>query len=430
MTLLLLFAFVSGLMTIASPCVWPLLPVVFASSTATSRAKPFGVCLGISLSFLLAMIGLSSLVRVAPFSVEIVRIGGVLILIVGGVALLIPRLAQTVEGWVSRGMNRVTPPWFTLLRRQKQAGFWGGVGLGFCLGLLWTPCAGLIVAVVASAVATQTLHPPLVIVALAFMIGLSVPLLLMAWGGQWLLRRRRLQPYLGVWQRVFGLLTIVTAILLYTGYEAVLQAKVKEYVPTYSALISQLERNSQLRQMLTSPTVHPSVVLPTQSAQETRLHMKRFGVAPELVGITNWLNTPTPFTLSQLRGQVVLVEFWTANCASCLVALPHVSQWYDRYHDQGFTVIGVHTPEFEFEKAPAVVEAAIRRFNIHYPIAQDNSYATWRAWQNQDWPAAYLVDSQGEVRRIHFGEGRYKEIEDAIRYLLREAKDTTHLSSI
>jgi thiol-disulfide isomerase/thioredoxin len=142
--------------------------------------------------------------------------------------------------------------------------------------------------------------------------------------------------------------------------------------------------------------------------------------APELTGITAWLNPPQPTSLKALRGNVVLVDFWTNQCINCIRTLPHVTRWYDTYKDQGFTVIGVHTPELVFERSIDSIEAAINRYNIHYPIAQDNDYKTWRAYDNQYWPALYLVDKQGIIRRIHFGEGQYEQTEQAIQLLLKE----------
>jgi thiol-disulfide isomerase/thioredoxin len=142
-----------------------------------------------------------------------------------------------------------------------------------------------------------------------------------------------------------------------------------------------------------------------------------FGAAPEFTGIDKWLNSP-PLTVHALAGKVVLVDFWTYACVNCINTLPHVVRWYEKYKDQGFVVVGIHTPEFAFEKSTANVEAALQRFGIRYPVAQDNRYATWKAYDNRYWPAFYLVDKAGRVRRQHFGEGKYEEMEQAIKALL------------
>ncbi|RZL95127.1 MAG: thioredoxin family protein [Variovorax sp.] len=143
------------------------------------------------------------------------------------------------------------------------------------------------------------------------------------------------------------------------------------------------------------------------------------GAAPEFTGIEKWLNSPA-LTLQGLAGKVVLVDFWTYSCVNCVNTLPHVVRWYERYKDQGFVVVGVHTPEFPFEKSTSNVETALQRFNIRFPVAQDNRYATWKAYNNQYWPAFYLVDKGGRVRRTHFGEGQYAEMDTAIQSLLKE----------
>jgi thiol-disulfide isomerase/thioredoxin len=146
--------------------------------------------------------------------------------------------------------------------------------------------------------------------------------------------------------------------------------------------------------------------------------------APEFAGIVHWINSP-PLTMQQLRGKVVLIDFWAYSCINCLRALPHVTAWYDKYKDQGLVVVGVHSPEFEFEKNTANVERAVKKLGIHYPVAQDNAMATWDAWSNRFWPAEYLVDKQGNVVLHHYGEGHYAEMENVIRQQLGLAPMTT-----
>lgn len=141
-------------------------------------------------------------------------------------------------------------------------------------------------------------------------------------------------------------------------------------------------------------------------------------VAPEFVGIDAWVNSE-PLSLQALRGKVVLVEFWTYSCVNCLRTLPHVNKWYDKYRDQDFVVVGVHTPEYEHEHGLASLESAVQRLGIDFPVAQDNSYATWRAYENRFWPAQYLIDKQGRIVRTHYGEGEYEETEEAIRKLVK-----------
>lgn len=143
------------------------------------------------------------------------------------------------------------------------------------------------------------------------------------------------------------------------------------------------------------------------------------GKAPEFTGIDHWLNSP-PLTMQSLRGKVVLVDFWTYSCINCINTLPYVKQWHEKYKDQGLVVVGVHTPEFPYEKSTANVQEAIRRFDIRYPVAQDNAYGTWSAFHNRYWPATYLIDADGRIVYQHYGEGRYAETEAAIQKLLAQ----------
>lgn len=149
--------------------------------------------------------------------------------------------------------------------------------------------------------------------------------------------------------------------------------------------------------------------------------LKYHSPAPDFVGIDKWLNSE-PLSIKQLKGKVVLIDFWTASCINCLRTLPYVAKWYQRYKDDGFVVVGVHTPEFPFERETQVVQNAIQRFGIAYPVAQDNAFATWKAYENQYWPAQYLIDQKGTIVRQHFGEGGYEEMENAIRKLVDSDK--------
>ena len=157
--------------------------------------------------------------------------------------------------------------------------------------------------------------------------------------------------------------------------------------------------------------------LATSLSQAAGLALADRGPAPEFAGINTWLNSP-PLRMQDLRGKVVLVDFWTYSCINCLRTLPHVTRWYDQYKDKGLVVIGVHTPEFAFERQTANVQTAMKRFGIRYPVAQDNGYDTWHAWDNQYWPASYLVDRRGRILHMHIGEGGYEEMESAIQALL------------
>ncbi len=201
-----------------------------------------------------------------------------------------------------------------------------------------------------------------------------------------------------------------------TNYDKVVEAKLLDMIPSYQHFLNGIESSdvvtNQLQQIRNQQGSH---LFNTNALFNTNYS------APNFVGITKWLNTDKSLSLKDLKGKVVLVDFWTYTCINCIRTLPHVTAWYDKYKDKGFVVIGVHTPEFAFEKDTGNVENAIKQFGIHYPVGQDNNYTTWTNYSNEYWPAEYLIDAQGNVRRTHFGEGEYDQSEKAIQQLLKEA---------
>lgn len=218
---------------------------------------------------------------------------------------------------------------------------------------------------------------------------------------------------------------ILSALAIFTGYDKKLQASVLEAFPHYGDFLyvfeHQAEEGGQLEQVRNVSEQSTKGIADTSSflGGLTEKKLDNHGLAPEITGITGWLNSDGE-SLRDLKGKVVLIDFWTYSCINCIRTLPYVTSWYDKYKDDGLVVIGVHTPEFAFEHKVENVAEAIKRYNIHYPVAQDNNYATWRAYNNHYWPAHYLIDREGNVREVHFGEGGYEETEQAIRTLLKE----------
>ncbi|MBI3341557.1 thioredoxin family protein, partial [Candidatus Curtissbacteria bacterium] len=208
---------------------------------------------------------------------------------------------------------------------------------------------------------------------------------------------------------------IVTALLIFTGYDRVLQAKLLNVFPSYSNLINKFEGGAQSQLDALKGGSSSAGFLPSS------VDLSDYGPAPDFVGISKWLNTENPLHIQDLKRKVVLVDFWTYTCINCIRTLPYVTSWYDKYHDQGLVVVGVHTPEFEFEKKTENVAASLPQNKIHYPVAQDNDYKTWDAFSNRYWPAKYLIDAKGVIRYVHFGEGDYDKTEMAIKQLLEEA---------
>ena len=408
MVILLIFAFVSGLLTILAPCIWPLLPLVLSTTSTGGRLKPLGVTLGILISFTLFTLTISYLVSRFGFDPNTLRLLAVAVLIFLGLMLLLPQLARLIEA----GVSFLTSHFGGGLIKQRS-GFWGGILTGVPLGLVWSPCAGPILASIAALAATQMVSSRVVLVTLTYMAGTGIPLFIFAIFGRNLLTKSRLvSPYLGKIQRFFGVIIITMALLIWTNYDKVLQAKLLDAFPGYSNFLFQLEQNKKVREQL-------DILRGRESRSETGSFLPDLGQAPDFIGINRWLNSGS-LTLADLKGKVVLVDFWTYTCINCIRTLPFVTGWYEKYKDDGLVVVGVHTPEFEFEKKVENVEGAIRMYKINYPVALDNDYMTWNNYDNLYWPAKYLIDKNGHLRLTHFGEGDYEQIERAIQSLLAE----------
>lgn len=421
MSILLLFAFISGLVTIAAPCIWPLLPIVLSATTTGGHRKPLGITLGIITSFALFTLTISYIVKLIPFDPDILRLFAVLVIGFLGLTLVIPSLSAILEGWVSRLSGKLN-----LVNNPQGSGFWSGLITGFSLGIVWSPCAGPILATIATLAATRAVSWQIILVTIVYVIGVGIPLFLFTVAGRNILTKTPLlSKYTGKIQQIFGIIMILTALAIFTNYDKMIQAKLLDAIPAYSNFLYKLEGNQAVQSQLEKlkggqPIPSPKTIFtPTQN----------YGPAPEFVGITKWLNSE-PLTISQLKGKVVLIDFWTYTCINCIRTLPYVTSWYEKYKDKGFVVVGVHTPEFEFEKKTENVQNAIKQYNIHYPVAQDNDYKTWRAYNNHYWPAEYLIDAQGNIRRTHFGEGEYDQTEKAIQELLKEAGQKADMPTV
>lgn len=411
MPILLLFAFLSGLITILAPCIWPLLPIVLSTSLKGGKSKSLGITLGILTTFGLFTLGISYLVKIFGIDPNILRYVAVIILALLGLSMIIPYFSRLLEGFVSRFAGKLGQT------NTLRSGFSGGFVTGAALGVVWTPCAGPILAAIATLSATSSLSLGIVLVTIAYLAGVGIPLFLFSYGGQKLVSDTRfLSKYTGRIQQIFGIVLLLTAILIGTNYDKVLQIKILDALPAYSNLLTSFEKSTVVTDELDKLTGRKTISLDDSSLFNADTP------APELTGITNWLNTDgKPLTTNELKGKVILIDFWTYTCINCIRTLPHVNSWYEKYNKDGFVVIGVHSPEFEFEKNTKNVEDAIKKYNIKYPVAQDNDFATWNAFSNQYWPAEYLIDSKGVIRRVHFGEGKYEEMEKAIQLLLKES---------
>lgn len=422
MLLLLPFSFLAGIVTILSPCILPILPIVLSGSVGEGKRRPFGVVTGFVASFTFFTLFLTSLVRATGLSADLFRSIAVVVVFGFGVSLLIPKVQFLFERLFSHLAGLIP-------HQSGRTGFFGGLLIGMSLGLVWTPCVGPILASIISLALTGAVTGGAVLITLSYAAGTAVPMLVIMMTGRKLFERA---PWLvsrsGLIQRGFGVVMIVVAIAILTNVDRKFQGWVLTVFPNYGANLTKFEdvpivRDALKRLDSSAPiTNNPASPAGGQSLITDGLMpvLRSLGPAPELILGGQWFNSE-PLALTSLRGRVVLIDFWTYTCINCIRTLPYLKSWDEKYRDKGLTIIGVHTPEFEFEKNPKNVEKAIADFGIEYPVMQDNDYATWNAYRNRYWPAKYLVDKDGQIRYTHFGEGGYDESERAIQMLLKEA---------
>jgi cytochrome c biogenesis protein CcdA/thiol-disulfide isomerase/thioredoxin len=398
--LLALFAFVAGAATAVSPCVLPVLPVALAAGTTGGRRRPLGVVTGLVLSFTFATVALVYLLAALGLPDQFFRTLAIVVLAAAGIVLIVPGAAARIEAWLTRLAPRA-------VARPGGDGFGSGVLLGISLGFVYTPCAGPILAGVITVSATQDFTAGRLTVALAYSLGSAVVLYGLMLGGRKLsspLARRS-----GSFQRAMGAVMVLVAVLMAAELDIRFEAEIASGLPSFLVNPTKELEESQAEASTPAP------------ARGERLPV--LGRAPELHDTQRWFNTPggRPLSLASLRGRVVLLDFWTYSCINCLRTLPELKAWDESYRRAGLTIIGLHAPEFPFERDAGNVEQAVARNGLRYAVAQDNDFANWSAYGNQYWPAKYLIDARGRVRYTHFGEGEYDVTERAIRALLAEA---------
>ena len=399
MALLLLFALVAGAGTALSPCVLPILPALLSAGATGGRRRPLGIVLGLAATFTITIAGAAELVDGVGLGDGTLRSLSVLVLLGFGLLLLAPPLADRLEAALSR-LVRLGP-------HSHGDGFLSGLGVGAALGFVYAPCAGPILAAVISVSAASG---DSVAIALAYAAGSAAALFVLCLGG-----RRAVGHFRGPHvQRAMGVVMVATALAVAVDADVRFQTAIADELPGVVVNpTGALERSDAVERRLADLRGRPRFA-------SAGAGLPQLGPAPEFEGVTRWLNSP-PLSLGELHGRVVLIDFWTYTCINCIRTLPYLRAWDQRYRDRGLTIVGVHTPEFAFEKDEGNVRAAIERSRLRYPVAQDNDFDTWNAWGNRYWPAKYLIDATGEVRYTHFGEGDYGATEQAIRALLEEA---------
>jgi cytochrome c biogenesis protein CcdA/thiol-disulfide isomerase/thioredoxin len=396
--LIIVLAFIGGVLTIFSPCVLPVLPFIFARSDQSFRRSGLPILLGMAATFTvlasLAAVGGAWLIALNQYG----RYAAMLLLLLMGLALVFPALSdRMMRPFVALG-GRLQE------RADQQASVKGSLLLGVAVGFLWAPCAGPILGLVLAGAALNgaNLYSALLLLVFAAGAATSLAVALLAGGRVFNLMKRGLgaEEWL---RRGLGVAVLVGVVVIALGWDT-------RFLSQFTFL-STANTEQKLIEHLADPMAS------SQSGTNTA---SKTSAMPPLAGATHWFNSPM-LTSESLRGKVVLVDFWTYSCINCLRTLPYLKAWNDKYRDQGLVIIGVHAPEFAFEKDQKNVEQAIHDLGITYPVVMDNQYAIWNAYKNQYWPAHYLIDAQGQIRDRHFGEGAYQETEQMIQSLLEEA---------
>ncbi|WP_287104399.1 cytochrome c biogenesis protein DipZ [Brevundimonas sp.] len=402
--ILFLLSYLAGVLTIVSPCILPVLPFVFARADRPFVRNGLPLLVGMAVTFA----GVASLAALgggwAVRANEVGRWIALAVMAALGLSLLIPAVGdRLMRPFVAAGS------WLTD-RVQRGSDDRGEVRssllLGVATGLLWAPCAGPILGLILTGAALQGAGVGSTVLLLAYAAGAATSLALALLVGGRVFKAMKGALGVGEWvRRGLGVLVLVGVAAIALGLDTGLLTRISA------------AGTGRLEQALLT-TVGRGV--PTNTAPADLNNLPVEGVMPPLSGATTWINSP-PLTREQLRGKVVVVDFWTYSCINCLRALPYVRAWAEKYKDQGLVVIGVHTPEFAFEKSEANVREAVARLGVAYPVAMDNDFAVWRAFKNQYWPAHYFIDGQGRIRHHHFGEGDYDGSERVIQQLLKEA---------
>lgn len=408
--LLLFGSFVAGMLTVLAPCVLALLPIIIGGSVSgdtKDKKRPVIIALSLAISlfvFTLLLKATTLFITVPPATFTYVSGGiiiglGLLTLFPSLYAKLIARLGieQRAQTTLSKGF-------------KDQRKYLGPIVIGAALGPVFSSCSPVYAYILATVLPVNFAQAMSYII--FYIIGLSLVLLLIGYYGQRFVSKIRFASNPKGWfQRTVAILFIVIGLLIITGYDKRFQTWVSTHTPfNFDSLSSRL--------------------LPAgRETNESVLNVKKPYAAPEFVGLKDWINTE-PLTMEDLKGKVVLVDFWTYSCINCIRNNPYLIDWYTKYKDQGFVVVGVHAPEFAFERNVGNVQKAVRDQKIPYPLALDNDFSTWAAFQNRSWPAGYLIDAEGKVRRIHEGEGEYGKTEQAIRALLNEnGKDVSSIKN-
>ena len=434
MLLLMLFALIAGAGTAITPCVLPVVPALLASSATGGRRRPIGIVIGLGVTFTIAIVLLAQLVKGVGLASGAARTLAIVVLIVFGVALLVPDLTARIEAPLSR-LGRFGP-------KSRGTGFWSGLGVGAALGFVCAPCAGPILAAVTSVSASSGANARVVLVAISYSVGLSAVLLVYAFAGRAVIDRIRRVGRGNTINRVLGVVLLATGVLMIFNVDVRFEEDLAKDTSLPAILVDptrSLESSSAVQKRLASlrPTSRfvtaqqeaSSKPVSTAAEREVAIpgvktpSLSDLGTAPDFTDNQDWFNTPGDKAADacgaprpRRAGRLLDLHVHQLPAHAAVPQGP-----VRQYHKYGLEIVGVETPEFTFEQDASNVRQAISSDGIKYPVVQDNKYGTWNAWQNQYWPAEYLIDAKGQVRHVQFGEGDYKQSEAAVRALLADA---------
>jgi cytochrome c biogenesis protein CcdA/thiol-disulfide isomerase/thioredoxin len=406
--LLLLISLIAGVLTILAPCVLPLLPVIIGGSIGGNKkdkARPYiiGASLAISVILFTLLLKVSTLlISLSPNVLD--WLSGGLLVALG----LVSTLPELWEKFVIALNWQAASQRFLGKGERNKSKYGGPILIGIALGPVFASCSPTYAFILASVLPFTFLAGLIYLV--AYTVGLALALLAVSLAGRRLINRFSWAVDThSIFRRLLGVLFIVIGVGIIGGYQVKVETWVANHLPFDEAKVEQVLLAKQHKSSIVhkiSQAVSGDDILNVQPTP-----------APGFQGLTNWINSPS-LTLAHLRGKVVLVDFWTYSCINCIRSIPYVEKWYQTYEKDGLVVVGVNTPEFAFEHNPSNVAAAVKKDDITYPVALDNNYETWNAFDNDSWPADYLIDKQGDIRYVSLGEGDYSKTEEAIQDLL------------
>jgi cytochrome c biogenesis protein CcdA/thiol-disulfide isomerase/thioredoxin len=421
--ILLLLAFLGGILTIISPCILPVLPFVFARAGQPFRKSGLPLLAGMAVTFAafaaIATVGGAWVVHANQYG----RVASLVVLAIFGLTLVWPALADRLSRPFVQLGSRLSQP----SGSDANPGTLRSLLLGVATGLLWAPCAGPILGLILTGAALQGVsgHSASLLLAYALGAATSLGVALLAGGQVFAALKRSLGAEVWI-RRILGVAVLAGVVAIAFGLDRGVLTQLS-LASTSGVEQSLIDRFHPTVPSQDAPPKNPGGMMMMSASSASAGAGPQ--IMPDLSGAIAWLNSP-PVNRDQLKGHVVLVDFWTYSCINCLRSIPYVRAWAEKYKDSGLVVIGVHTPEFAFEKDPDNVRRAIRELKISYPVALDNDYKIWKAFNNSYWPADYLIDATGHIRHHHFGEGKYEESEQQIQELLKEGHAQLSLNGL